>query len=372
VVKIDKGLRESYTKEIDIYIRQSKLEVPSDLIAWSYRWRCYIYSNILAKVLSPREITDKERDIIIYLLSKVREEHASYWVREKFYPLSEDAPFLDPSSHKYNKMQSIVAANYFNKLKIKGEYVADEFMLEWLPELRAYVEEGVEMPELKEKKKAEKEYRLSPKFNFWEPDHHKEFNRLKDIFGGSDNLKFLEIGTFEGRTAVWLLDNVLTGKNCHLTCVDADPPDNLKHNLSFHEGKVTHCREYSNQWFYNELSDGAGGYDFVYVDGDHNAPGVLEDIIHAWRALKVGGYLYLDDYEMEIRDPWFYIMHPEFLSYDRLNFIHPHVGIDAFLSNYRGQYEIVFKNYLVGLKKITEIGDKNLNHGDNSQPEIGI
>lgn len=40
------------------------------------------------------------------------------------------------------------------------------------------------------------------------------------------NLNFLEIGSFEGRAAVWLLDHILTHQTTRLTCVDAfaEPP----------------------------------------------------------------------------------------------------------------------------------------------------
>ena len=34
------------------------------------------------------------------------------------------------------------------------------------------------------------------------------------------NVSFLEIGSFEGRSAIWLLENILTDPTAHLTCVD--------------------------------------------------------------------------------------------------------------------------------------------------------
>jgi len=224
------------------------------------------------------------------------------------------------------------------------------------------------MPE--EKKTYESKYKLTPKFDFWEPDHYTEFKRLRDTYGGKANLKFLEIGAFEGRTSVWLLDNVLTGKGCTLTCVDVNPPENLKHNLSYHKDKAILVKTFSHEWLYEELVDGGGIYDFVYIDGDHNAPGVLEDAVLAWRALKIGGIMYFDDYEMKIRDPWFYVMHKEFKYNPRLSFIHPHVAIDAFLNIYRGQYELLFKKYLVGIRKLVDFGGENVDHGDDTQPKL--
>ena len=57
------------------------------------------------------------------------------------------------------------------------------------------------------------------------------FKEFKDqeVFG-------LEIGSFEGRSAIWLLENILTHSNSHLTCVDTfegsmEHSDTHKHEL---------------------------------------------------------------------------------------------------------------------------------------------
>src|SRR5438067_13537161 len=39
-------------------------------------------------------------------------------------------------------------------------------------------------------------------------------------FKGQEQLRFLEIGCFEGRSTVWLLENMLTHPSCHITVVD--------------------------------------------------------------------------------------------------------------------------------------------------------
>ena len=39
-------------------------------------------------------------------------------------------------------------------------------------------------------------------------------------YKGRSGLKFLEIGSFEGQSAIWLLENILTDKSSTLTCVD--------------------------------------------------------------------------------------------------------------------------------------------------------
>jgi len=37
---------------------------------------------------------------------------------------------------------------------------------------------------------------------------------------GLSNLSFLEIGSFEGRSAVWLLENILTDEASRIVCID--------------------------------------------------------------------------------------------------------------------------------------------------------
>jgi len=366
--------KQLYTRMINSCISTSGLEVPTDLIPWGYRWKCYIYSNILPAVFGgDRTLSRLEEtvELVSYLLGKLQYEHSCNWVREKLYPIDPKVKKL--SIPLYLTYPQLIIYLYFNKSIDIKNFVVDDYMLRHAPQLKKYVLGDIDMPEEKEEKKTyAPKYKLTPKFDFWEPDHYTEFKRLSDTYGGKDNLKFLEIGAFEGRTSVWLLDNVLTGKGSTLTCVDVNPPENLKHNLSYHKDKARLVKTFSHEWFYEELVDGGGIYDFAYIDGDHNASGVIEDAVLAWRALKIGGSMYFDDYEMEIRDPWFYVMHKEFKDNPRLSFIHPHVAIDAFLNIYRGQYEILFKNYLVGIKKLVDFGGENVDHGDDTQPKLEL
>jgi hypothetical protein len=91
--------------------------------------------------------------------------------------------------------------------------------------------------------------------------------------------------------------------------------------------------------------------DFIYLDGDHNAQGLLRDTVYSWEVLKTGGLLLMDDYEMELTDPWHYISHKEFSIYPRANFKPPCCAIDSFLSSYRGLYDKVIDNYQIGVVK---------------------
>jgi hypothetical protein len=47
----------------------------------------------------------------------------------------------------------------------------------------------------------------------------------------------------------------------------------------------------------NRLNDDF--FDFIYIDGNHNTPNVVEDAVLAFRKLKTNGYLIFDDYDWE-------------------------------------------------------------------------
>ena len=47
---------------------------------------------------------------------------------------------------------------------------------------------------------------------------------LKDV----PEARGLEIGSFEGRSAIWFLENILTGDSARLTCVDTFPTEEME------------------------------------------------------------------------------------------------------------------------------------------------
>ena len=172
------------------------------------------------------------------------------------------------------------------------------------------------------------------------------FDRFLSEFKGKDELKYLEIGCFEGMASRWLLENILTGKS-EITVIDTFEGsvehvaagielggiERFKENIAEYKDKVVIHQGYS-QSVLKTLTDNT--YDFIYVDGDHRAAGALQDIILSWPLLKKGGIMILDDYAWNGFS-------------DHLNAC---IAMDAFLNCFVGQYELLLKEYQIVLRKI--------------------
>lgn len=115
---------------------------------------------------------------------------------------------------------------------------------------------------------------------------------------GEPDLQYLEIGVYEGRSAIWMLENVLTHPTARLTGIDIfEGPykDRYLANLqrSGSSDKATTVTGYS-QLALRELP--FNSFDIIYIDGSHAKDDVLEDAVLCWRLLKNGGVLIFDDY----------------------------------------------------------------------------
>lgn len=108
----------------------------------------------------------------------------------------------------------------------------------------------------------------------------------------------LEIGSYEGRSAVWWMQNILTHPESRLTCLDCwEKPDveqRFLANTRPFSSRLAVVKQFSGLAL-RPLTESM--FDFVYIDGSHEGMNVLEDAVLSWRLLKVGGILAFDDYE---------------------------------------------------------------------------
>lgn len=149
----------------------------------------------------------------------------------------------------------------------------------------------------------------------------------------------LEIGSHEGRSAVWLLDNILTNERARLTCIDIFEQPLLKRNLKASSGAgKTEFILGTSARILKKLPPRQ--YDFIYIDGFHGQVEVLEDAVLAFRLAKKGAIMCFDDYEWD---------DPRFNRHGT-----PKIAIDAFLMIYDKKIEVVDVGYQVWVKKTSD------------------
>jgi predicted O-methyltransferase YrrM len=150
-----------------------------------------------------------------------------------------------------------------------------------------------------------------------------------------------ELGSFEGRSALWFLENILETPGSTMWCFDpwrdsqaVEERFDANTRVAREEGRLKKVKG-AGAWDLVKLP--AAYFDAVYVDGDHRAFECLTDAVVAWRMLKVGGILVFDDYG--IGSP-----------YEEGH--GPAVGIDAFLMAARGRFDTLTKQYQVIVQKV--------------------
>ena len=128
----------------------------------------------------------------------------------------------------------------------------------------------------------------------------------------------LEIGSHEGRSACWMLENMLSDTGT-MTCIDpfADRPVTAFAEDSIPEDRTIETRFRANiaevkgaNQTVNVMVDlsfsalaqlivAKQQYDFIYVDGTHHADEVLADAVMCFGMLRSGGVMLFDDYLWE-------------------------------------------------------------------------
>jgi len=158
----------------------------------------------------------------------------------------------------------------------------------------------------------------------------------------------LEVGVFEGRSSVWFLENICTHSESVLQAIDPWPEKSAA-NRACIEADARHRDAYQ---FWGQKSEplmarwgscpDGGIYDFVYLDGAKEAARSLEQSVLAWRLLAPGGILIWDDYGWTWKEG----------AGGQKPTLPPSVAIDAFLSAYAPELEVLGKGWQVAVRKL--------------------
>lgn len=189
--------------------------------------------------------------------------------------------------------------------------------------------------------------------------------------GIKDEIHILEIGSFEGKSTVWFIDNLLNNEKSTITCIDPWTSYNQKYDsLNSYDKNIVNKE-------FNDLTDGyifsdeyetflknitetnkisqvnimegfsdvilpylmstQKKYDIIFIDGNHTAPYVLSDAVMSWKLLSVNGIMIFDDYLWELSKP---------------ETLRPKIAVDNFISNYADYLNVCWSDYRKAIKKI--------------------
>ncbi len=148
----------------------------------------------------------------------------------------------------------------------------------------------------------------------------------------------IEVGSYEGSSAVWILNNLLRAEGGKLYCIDAwAQPDEGETRFRRFQANIAETgradavetlRAWSHEALVQLLSRGVQA-DFIYIDGAHDALNVLRNAVMSFEMLKPGGVMILDDYLWN---------NPKYGGNHTLG--RPKIAIDAFTTIYADALEV--------------------------------
>jgi hypothetical protein len=183
--------------------------------------------------------------------------------------------------------------------------------------------------------------------NWFEMTAKENFESQLMPLAGKLGLRFLQVGAFTGDASAWLVDNILTQKNSILEDVDtwagsdeaehetmdwSDVERTYDSRIAFRPNVIKYKMD--SREFLRSIEEPT--FDFIYIDGDHTAEGVLQDAVLSWRLLKPGGIMAFDDYLWE---------DPRGIEFQ------PGWSIDTFIGAVKDESEVLLSNSQVWLRK---------------------
>jgi predicted O-methyltransferase YrrM len=194
------------------------------------------------------------------------------------------------------------------------------------------------------------EYQFTKDWFGWAPPVWEQL--IPMLPSGAGLRTFLEVGSFEGRSTVWVMENMMSDGE-HLICIDTwgGGEEHGAEDMETVEGRFRHNMQIAKDRFpkrnfrtikdssYSALASLVGttfDFDFIYIDGSHIAKDVLTDACMAWPLLKPKGIMVFDDYVWgDPRD----ILH------------RPKAAIDAFTNIFAEEVEVIHVGYQLVVRK---------------------
>ena len=190
------------------------------------------------------------------------------------------------------------------------------------------------------------EYKFTKDWFSWAPSVWEHL--IPTLPGRKD---FLEIGTYEGRAAVWIAENMMEDGG-EITCIDTweGGEEHVNGEMDGAEARFnSNCDIFEKKFPKRRISKHKGkshfslstltgwkNFDFIYIDGSHIAKDVLTDACMAWPLLRNNGIMVFDDYL------WGDMSRPNHV---------PKPAVDAFVNIFIEQLKIVHVGYQMIVRK---------------------
>lgn len=164
----------------------------------------------------------------------------------------------------------------------------------------------------------------------------------------------LEIGTYQGGSAEFFLDNICTHPWSRFYCVDTflgsaeharlgidctKNEDLTRQRLAPHGDRAVILKGRSDERL-PELHRQGLKLHVMYIDGAHDSANTLRDAVMGFNLMVVGGVMIFDDYE------WREMPSP---------LDNPQAGIDGFLAAYAKHLKVIGRGWQVAVEKISEL-----------------
>jgi len=165
------------------------------------------------------------------------------------------------------------------------------------------------------------------------------WNKILGPYRNMPDIHYLEVGVYEGRSAFWMLENILTHKSSKMTLIDVfngSYEATFRKNLS-NSGQTKRIRVMKGRSQVELRKLPLNSFNIIYIDGSHTAKDVYVDSALSWELLKVGGIIIFDDYLWKKND----------LPIDW----RPQLPIDTFLTAFSEELDLLFKGWHVFVRK---------------------
>jgi len=184
----------------------------------------------------------------------------------------------------------------------------------------------------------------------WFDNRIPSWTRILKEYKGKPGVSYLEIGTFEGRSALWVLENVLDHPTSKLTVIDAFEEPGIYRTFSSNiavSGDAAKFRVLVGPSADRLKEVQSNSIDFAFIDGSGKGIAMLADLVGVWNLLKLDGIIICSRYDLDER-----------LRKDlelKASDPGPYEAIDAFLKLYKPYIKVLaFHENQVIFRKIRQ------------------